>query len=448
MPITEGGKIEITLTPQPQLFQTVMVKARYVPLHDGYDGRVSLYVDPEIGAQIDLIGIEVLSENIPKLDKVEKDKPIEAQLHANILRPGVWAIRAGLHYRVQGSYWYFQSRKVLFLVVTDKGSTVYDDPIKIPLEMWYIPSKIQIVPPSDKGSVKTEKDKAGYLDIPKMFIAYLTKEPRLDFEPVYPFKFSYRFCCGNPGNFDPVKGPKAPDKRPKESPVWSVQGGIGTITEEGVFTATKFGKGKVCVKHGVLEDCLDVDVVPLPNPSPPDKIVDAVILPYETEKEKKIFSDVASEYKNKKFKTKKEAHDFLLKNHKGPKVWFYRFKVKEDELEDVVVENGKLLFGKTFPVKGKTIREEERYKKTITLGQSLTFFAFGITASGGITDRKTSSDDWGLGVGKMGGKMKRTDKETGITHLAEGLIFDYGEFTFTPEEIGVYHVGDCIVVVE
>lgn len=41
---------------------------------------------------------------------------------------------------------------------------------------------------------------------------------------------------------------------------WSVEGGIGTISSEGVFKATQPGAGKVCASKGKCKDCAEVTV--------------------------------------------------------------------------------------------------------------------------------------------------------------------------------------------
>lgn len=48
-------------------------------------------------------------------------------------------------------------------------------------------------------------------------------------------------------------------------PLYSVEGGVGSITADGTFTATKPGRGSVIVKYGSAVKKLAVEVVPLPG---------------------------------------------------------------------------------------------------------------------------------------------------------------------------------------
>jgi len=104
---------------------------------------------------------------------------------------------------------------------------------------------------------------------------------------------------------------------------------------------------------------IEVEVIP-DKEIPPDKIVDVIIVPYDTEEEREWVDKVLKEYKGKRFKSKREAH--MKFNPKGA------FKAKEvikdkyfgeikREYDQIIIKvgEGKILIAKGITADGKIV---------------------------------------------------------------------------------------------
>lgn len=341
-----AGDVRVELSAPPELGKVVTFTATFTPLYDADDCEVRFSTKE---------GIEILEEGayfdrgistnwfIYKKGEIKKGETFSMSIKIRAIRPGVWSIGAGFDYmNVPGKWAPYISGNGFWAVISEEGANVYGDervwvdkekgycyyrPL-VPLEAWYIPSKIVIKYPTGNTRVREVNGK-------KEIVTFLTKEPRLDFEPTYQFEVSYNTS----GYSAPLPiSPDLPDEekwkqireikkelsqkaKPRSKLIWKVIGNIGTIDEQGLFTATRFGKGKIRVEHGKwLSDEIDVEVVPHPNPSPPDKIIDVIVVPYDMEEEKEYVDKVLKEYKGKRFRSRREAH--IKFNPKGA------FKVK------------------------------------------------------------------------------------------------------------------------
>lgn len=420
-----GGECKITLPGNFQIGTVVSLTLSCTPSEDGEAGSMQV--------ALNLKGLEFvdLSAPVPGAwarilwkGKVSKGAAITKQMSFKVTRPGVWDMTGGFSYgpvAPESELGYaikYGMGQHLYLVATDQGVATYEKQDDIPKEAYTIPSSMTLDYFEHKGK------KEG-----KHLTAYLPKETRLDFEPTYPFKVSY----GAHGNSS------ADPSKLNNTPQWRVEGNIGTVDNTGLFTATKFGEGKVCVKHSVLEDCLDVEVVPLPNPSPPDKIVDIVVVPYEAEEEKALAKQILSSRKGKKFKNFKDVDQFKdftreKKKEKYPYVIEYRWQDKEQQYTAIFTDE-KSAQDATI-LKNKVFEKNYLFKIKGKVNTSLHFIILGIAINGDVmTEAKDPAN-------VLQSSIWRAD-----TYEVVGNV-GIGEISFTPTKAGIYELRDVRIEVQ
>lgn len=415
-----GGEMTVSFSPQPQIGQVTTLNFTFIPKEDVPYAHV--------GVGINTDGLEFLGSSLPLKGKdrafsydgfsLQKGGAFSFNVQIKVLRPGLWETSAGVTYHCKDGG-LCEGKKFIHIYATEDIVTIYEDRIGPRKQACRVASYMEIVSPSDPSRMKHTSSGVAL---------YLPKEHRLDFEPEYSFALKYlNYERNTRCKWDDPSTDVIP---PKGNPKWSVEGGGGNVDGQGLLTAKNFGKGKLKVRHGLLQAELNYEVMPLPNPSPLDRIILTVVVPYDTPEEKAWVKQLFPLLKAKKVKSKEEAKEFLfLKTSK--RVGFYGFE-EENAWRETIMDGTTLLKGNKTPPKNAKV--DMRIKKESAVNVSVHFYSFGVTASGEIVSDTTKE-----------GPCVRDMSATSYVCKSLGFLGE-GSYTFT--EPSIYEMGTMIYVVK